>query len=80
MFAAIETEDCKAIQRIAHTYKGSASIFHLGLIVETAQRVEQLASEGDISKVKTLAAQLKEDTKQACALLEALSGEVSCAS
>jgi two-component system, sensor histidine kinase and response regulator len=77
---AIEAGDRQAIQRAAHAYKGSASVFGLSSIVEVAQQMEQFSPEGDISKAKALASRLAEYTTQACTLIKALSQEMSCAS
>jgi two-component system, sensor histidine kinase and response regulator len=48
---AVKQRDCEALERSAHSLKGAAGNFTLGTLVATAQRLEILAREGNLSEV-----------------------------
>ena len=80
MYDAIEAADWKRLGRAAHGFKGSASVFELNVIVDIAQKIEDLSIEGEGGDIGTLLKDLEEFTRSASASLKVLSEEVSCAS
>jgi histidine phosphotransfer protein HptB len=46
---AIDTRDAPALQRAAHTLKGSVRIFAMASAVEAARRLEEMGASGDLS-------------------------------
>ena len=47
--AAIEAGDALALQRAAHSLKGSVRIFAMATAIEAARRLEIMGAEGDLS-------------------------------
>ncbi|CAN7580281.1 Hpt domain-containing protein [Phenylobacterium sp. LjRoot219] len=46
---AIDADDAPALQRAAHTLKGSVRIFAMAPAVEAARRLEEMGAAGDLS-------------------------------
>ncbi|HYR89233.1 MAG TPA: response regulator [Terriglobia bacterium] len=77
---AIKAGDCVALQRTAHAYKGSASIFSADAAVTLAAQLEILGSKGDVSEGEPLVTLLETHAGGVCAALSAIIEENSCVS
>ena len=69
--------DGATLERIAHTYKGAASIFGLKAAVSLAAEMELNASRGEIREAASLVPLLEDYTERVCKTLIALCEEES---
>jgi HPt (histidine-containing phosphotransfer) domain-containing protein len=56
---AVESCDWIALRRLAHTMKGSASVFGAAGVMETARRLEQQSDGGDTQVIAPLVSRLE---------------------
>jgi signal transduction histidine kinase/CheY-like chemotaxis protein/HPt (histidine-containing phosphotransfer) domain-containing protein len=59
--ACLAAGDARGVSRAAHTLKGMAANFHARAVVDTARRLEESATAGDLAPAPTLLAQLHLD-------------------
>ena len=52
--AAADNCDRKALERAAHSFKGSLGVFAAGAAVDAAQRLESMAATGDMASVSRI--------------------------
>jgi two-component system sensor histidine kinase/response regulator len=75
MYEAIERNDRKALERIAHALKGSIGNFSANSAFEAALRLEKMGSQGDITLARDAYAVLKREIKRLEPALAALQKE-----
>lgn len=73
MRQAIRAQDCDALHRSAHTYKGTISIFGARSAAELAAQLEHRASAGDLSDALVYLERLESHTACVCSRLAVLS-------
>jgi PAS domain S-box-containing protein len=61
---AVARHDSEALERAAHTLKGSVGNFHANAVVGAAQHLETIAREGDLSGAREALAVLEHETER----------------
>ena len=72
---AISRSDAPALQRAAHTLKGSADIFGAELVVATALSIEECGRNGDVEGAREQLSELELQVSRLSAALRALTGK-----
>ncbi len=67
--AAIDERNAPALRRTAHNLKGSARIFAATAATETAQRLENMGAEGELSGAQACWTQLSREVERLTAAL-----------
>ncbi len=80
MREAFRAGDAVALHRMAHTYKGSVSIFGVKGTADLAAELEQRAAARDLSEAGARIEQLDRHTRHVCEQLGAVAREASCVS
>jgi signal transduction histidine kinase/CheY-like chemotaxis protein len=80
MRAAFEAGDSTALQRSAHAYKGSVSIFSVDRAIYLATELELQASTGSLIRAGNQLVLLESYAGQACAVIDAMTGNTTCVS
>jgi PAS domain S-box-containing protein len=71
---ALQEKNARELARVAHTIKGSAANFLARATVETSERLEAFAKEGDFSRAQETLGALKEEMEHLGSALSALRG------
>jgi len=80
MRSALAAGDYVALQRAAHTYKGSVSIFSAGRATRIAADLELQASSGNLADAEMHLFLLESYADKVCSMIDAMKGDLTCVS